>query len=278
MNIYKCPVCNNPLYIIDKTYKCKLNHSYDIAKKRYVNLMLANQGHSLQEGDNKMMIQARSDFLNSKKYDVLLNSIISNVSALPLTKIIFCDVACGDGYYTTKIQEEISKHKEIKTIGIDISKDAIQQASTRRNILKINNLDYVIGNMDYLPFMNDSFNVLLNSFAPINEKEFQRVLKSNGYYFRVLPGKYHLLELKEFLYDEVRLNTPKVEELEGFKLLKEEIVKDTIELNNKEINDLFTMTPYYYKTSYEAKERLKNLSYLKTKIEFVIRIYKCSKK
>ena len=182
MNIYKCPVCNNPLNINEKTYKCKLNHSYDIAKKRYVNLMLANQGHSLQEGDNKMMIQARSDFLNSKKYDVLLNSIISNVSSLPLTKIIFCDVACGDGYYTTKIQEEISKNKEIKTIGIDISKDAIQQASTRRNILKINNLEYVIGNMDYLPFMNDSFNVLLNSFAPINEKEFQRVLKSNGYY------------------------------------------------------------------------------------------------
>ena len=117
-----------------------------------------------------------------------------------------------------------------------------------------------------------------NNFIPINEKEFQRVLKSNGYYFRVLPGKYHLLELKEFLYDEVRLNTPKVEELEGFELLKEEIIKDTIELNNKEINDLFTMTPYYYKTSYEAKERLKNLSYLKTKIEFVIRIYKCSKK
>ena len=83
----------------------------------------------------------------------------------------------------------MAKNKEIKTIGIDISKDAIQQASTRRNILKINNLDYVIGNMDYLPFMNDSFNVLLNSFAPINEKEFQRVLKSNGYYFRVLHGK-----------------------------------------------------------------------------------------
>lgn len=274
MNIYKCPVCNKPLFKIEKSYKCELNHSYDIAKKGYVNLMLANQGHSLQEGDNKMMIQARNDFLNSKKYDVLLNALLETISSFAISKVSFCDVACGEGYYTSYIQQELSKEKDFTTVGVDISKDAIQQASTRKNILKINNLDYVIGNMDYLPFLDHSFDILLNSFAPINEKEFHRVLKKEGYYIRVLPGKYHLYELKEFLYDEVHLNIPKIEELNGFEFIKEKIVQNTIELNNKEINDLFTMTPYYYKTGYEAKNKLKDLAYLKTRIEFVIRIYK----
>ena len=51
-------------------------------------------------------------------------------------------------------------------------------------------------------------------------------------------------------------------------------VDDFIHLNNSQIQDLFTMTPYYYKTSYEAKERLKSLSSLSTRISFIIKVYK----
>lgn len=274
MSILKCPVCNQALNKIDKQYVCINKHSYDISKKGYANLILANQGHSLIEGDKKDMVDARSRFLDSNKYKVLLDALIKIVNDFAKDNSTICDIACGEGYYTNSIHKKLKDTKHIKTVGIDISKFAINHSCTRKNIDKLTDIDYFIGNMDYLPFLDNSFSLLINCFAPINEKEFYRVLEKGGYYIRVLPGIYHLYELKAFLYNEVHLNVPKEENLEGFSLVKEETVSSLIQLNNQELLDLFTMTPYYYKTSLEAKERLKECQSLDTKIEFTIRIYK----
>lgn len=275
MSNFKCPVCSNQLIKDNNLYRCSKNHTYDIAKKGYVNLMLANQGHSLNEGDSKDMIDARRRFLQggfySKLRDVLQNTVFD---LSPSKNIKFVDVACGEGYYTNFIHFQLLQSKIITSYGVDISKAAINAASSNRNMMNLKNIHYCVGNLDYLPFLNNSFDVLLNCFAPINEKEFNRVLKENGYFIRVLPGKYHLYELKEFLYSEVLLNQPKEDEIDGFLLENSIQVDDFISLNNQQIQDLFTMTPYYYKTSYEAKERLKKLESLNTKISFIIKIYK----
>ena len=274
MNYLKCPKCNKQLTKINNSYKCDEGHSYDISKKGYVNMMLANQGHSLESGDKKDMVIARSNFLDSDKYKILRDSLIKVIDDISNDNDTFCDIACGEGYYTNEIHRIISAKKHFSTCGIDISKPAINHASSRKNISKLENINYFVGNMDYLPFLDHSFNITLNCFAPINAQEFNRVTKENGYYIRVLPGEYHLYELKEFLYPEVHLNIPKIEDVEGFSFIKEISVKDIIHLNNEEILNLFTMTPYYYKTSMESKERLKNLDSLSTQIQFVIRIYK----
>ena len=275
MSNFKCPVCSNQLIKDNNVYRCLKNHTYDIAKKGYVNLMLANQGHSLNEGDSKDMIDARRRFLQGGFYSKLretLQNTINNLSH-PLY-INFIDVACGEGYYTNYIHSQLLQTKNIISYGVDISKSAINAASSSRNVMNLKNIFYCVGNLDYLPFLDKSFDVLLNCFAPINEKEFHRVLNDNGYFIRVLPGKYHLYELKEFLYSEVLLNQPKEDEIDGFSLENTIQVDDFISINNQQIQDLFTMTPYYYKTSYEAKERLKKLESLDTKISFIIKVYK----
>lgn len=276
MSLYKCPKCNLQLIKIDRTYKCSNSHSYDISKKGYVNLMLANQGHSLLEGDSKTMIDARTRFLNDGFYkplqEKLYNIIYSLINKNDHT--YFLDAACGEGYYTNFIHQNISFTNIIDTYGIDISKSAINAASSIKNINKLQNINYSVGNLDYLPFLNNSFSILLNCFAPINVLEFSRVLKKEGYFIRVLPGKFHLYELKEFLYEEIHLNEPKDDNLNDFILENEYQVDDFIHLNNSQIQDLFTMTPYYYKTSYEAKERLKSLASLSTRISFIIKVYK----
>ena len=81
-------------------------------------------------------------------------------------------------------------------------------------------------------------------------------------------------ELKEFLYSEIHLNLPKEDKINGFLLENTIQVDDKITLNNEQIQDLFTMTPYYYKTPFEAKERLKKLETLTTQISFVIKVYR----
>ena len=277
MSVYKCPVCSSQLELINKSYKCKNNHSFDLSKKGYVNLILANQGHSLNEGDSKEMIDSRRRFLQGDFYLPLRNELKNVIKILLKNNIVssrFLDVACGEGYYTNYLHKDLREEFNIETYGVDISKAAINASSSSKNLLKLNNISYCVGNMDYLPFLDKKFDVLLNCFAPLNEKEFFRVLKDNGYFIRVLPGKYHLYELKEFLYSDIHLNQPKEDKIEGFLLENSIQVDAIISLNNEQIQDLFTMTPYYYKTPFEAKERLKKLEFLTTKISFIIKVYR----
>jgi 23S rRNA (guanine745-N1)-methyltransferase len=116
---------------------------------------------------------------------------------------------------------------------------------------------------------------MLNCFALLDEKEFNRVLKEDGYFIRVLPDTDHLLGIKEVLYDNVILNVMKEKNIDGFTLVDEIHIKDEITLKNKdEIHNLFTMTPYYYKSSKNSLDKLHSLNALKTIVSFVLLVYK----
>ena len=66
----RCPVCAGALEKRAGAYLCPKNHSFDIAKSGYVNLLLnSSQGH---HGDDKLMVRARRDFLAKGYYDRFL--------------------------------------------------------------------------------------------------------------------------------------------------------------------------------------------------------------
>ena len=48
-----CPVCGNELTKKDKSYVCTQNHSFDMARQGYVNLLTVSQKHSLTPGDTR---------------------------------------------------------------------------------------------------------------------------------------------------------------------------------------------------------------------------------
>ena len=73
--MYKCPVCQKELLKHNNTYKCLNGHSFDVNKKQFVNLLLPNQIHSDNPGDNKEMIEARTKFLNQGYYEELRNEL-----------------------------------------------------------------------------------------------------------------------------------------------------------------------------------------------------------
>ena len=67
-----CPVCGGALEKRAGAYRCQKNHSFDIAKSGYVNLLLnSSQGH---HGDDKLMVRARRDFLDKGYYDRFIAS------------------------------------------------------------------------------------------------------------------------------------------------------------------------------------------------------------
>lgn len=270
-----CPLCKLPLSRIENSFKCSKNHSYDIARKGFVNLLLANQHHSDKSGDEKEMIQARTFFLNTGKYELLRNKITEIISSVAKDNFVFVDAGCGEGYYTNYIHKELSKNINISTYGVDLSKSAINECAIRQRALHLDNELFIVGNLMYLPFKDNSVDLLLNSFTKIDEKEYLRVVKKNGWYLRVLPGKNHLKGLKEALYDNVRLNEEKSDTLEGFTLVKEEEISSIITLENKEqIKSLFMMTPYYYKSPKKGIDNLYSLDSLDTEIAFSFLLYK----
>lgn len=275
VSIIKCPVCNEKLNKIDKTYKCKNKHSFDISTKGYTNLMLANQSFSDASGDDKEMVLSRKEFFELNKYKCLKDKLLEVITKyIHKERISFLDIACGEGYYTNFLHDNLSKKYKINTYGIDISRFAIHEANKSKKMFQLENIEYFIANLSKLPFLDDSLDLLLNCFAPIDQKEFFRVLNDKGIYIRVLPGKDHLYGLKSVLYEKPYLNEKKEENIEGLTLKEEIEILDDIALNSsKDIVNLFKMTPYYYKTSRDALTKLENMKSLETRISFLIRIY-----
>jgi 23S rRNA (guanine745-N1)-methyltransferase len=63
---FVCPKCSLALVCEDGIAKCKNNHSYDRAKAGYYNLLLTNVVGT--HGDNREMVEARRDFLDTGVY------------------------------------------------------------------------------------------------------------------------------------------------------------------------------------------------------------------
>ena len=78
------------------------------------------------------------------------------------------------------------------------------------------------------------------------------------------------------LYDEIYLNEERADmPSDNFKLVKKENLFFKINLrSNEDIRNLFSMTPYYYRTSQKDKEKLNSLSSLESEIEIDFFIYR----
>ncbi len=95
----------------------------------------------------------------------------------------------------------------------------------------------------------------------------------------VIPSVNHLWELKKAVYDTPYKNEVKPYELDGFRHISTEHINFTMKIDNKaDIQSLFSMTPYYYRTGKTEQERLNSLEYLETQADFEILTYKKTEK
>ena len=116
---------------------------------------------------------------------------------------------------------------------------------------------------------------MLNVFAPHDAAEFARVLRTNGVLLRVIPLERHLWGLKQAVYDRPYENTVPDPALPGFTLAEQRTLRGTITLRtNADIEALFCMTPYYYKTGARDQAKLHALDTLTTETEFALLIYR----
>lgn len=103
------------------------------------------------------------------------------------------------------------------------------------------------------------------------------MLKPGGTFFYVVPAAEHLWEMKQVLYDRPYPNEEKQTPYPGFSYEAIVPVEGTITLPCREdLQNLFQMTPYYWKTPRAGAERLLSMDSLTTHISFRIHVFqKC---
>lgn len=253
---YRCPLCKEPLSLEGKSYRCVNKHTFDVAKEGYVNLLPVNKKNNLDPGDNKEMVLSRENFLSVGYFDELVSAIQNILEQEKRTSVL--DAGCGTGYYTRRTK---ANH-----YGIDISKHAVRLAS-----MKDKDGHYAVASAFSLPFADRSFDAIINCFAPKAPEEYRRVLTENGFVIEVVPGKDHLIELKQALYDVVRYNEEKPA-LDGFALLSNENITYQSTVKTEDVQNLLAMTPYRYTTKPNAFAHL--TQDIVTTFDFALRIWR----
>ena len=78
---FRCPVCSQELKKERKIWVCPQGHTFDIAAKGYVNLLMSNSSGAKRHGDDRLMINARRDFLSKGFYEPLREALYEALSA-----------------------------------------------------------------------------------------------------------------------------------------------------------------------------------------------------
>lgn len=261
-----CPVCGQALVQEQNSFKCENRHSFDRSKYGYVNLLMSQRSSAKHSGDDKLMVKARTAFLDKGYYDPLRDAVVGEVVKYrsEIKKIL--DVGCGECWYTAAVFNALGAD----TAGIDISKDALIAGAKRCHELSL-----AVASVTKLPVADSSVDLVMNMFAPVCEKEFARVLRNGGFLLRAVVLEHHLFGLKQAVYENPYENPPPDIETVGFEILNRCDIKYRIKLDsNEDIVNLFKMTPYYYKTSREDQQKLNELNSLETEIGFGLILYK----
>lgn len=271
MSLFICPVCKEKLIRENRSLICQNNHCFDISKQGYVNLLQSQKNSLKRHGDDKLMVMARKEFLEKGYYKPLLKKTYEIVDNHIKNDIRILDAGCGECYYTANILNYIKgQGYNASVCGVDIAKDVMICASHRSKDIEI-----AVASVFDIPVADNSFDIIFNFFAPTAEKEYTRILSQDGILVRAVPLKYHLWELKCSIYDTPYENDEIDTALDGLQLIEQYEIKDVITIeSNEDIQNLFKMTPYYYKTSRKDQEKLETINSLTTKIEFGIFVYK----
>ena len=268
-----CPVCKKELIKNEKTYRCENNHSFDMAKQGYLNLLLSNQKHSKTPGDDKEMVISRKRFLEKDYYKIISDSVnnIIGENLCGKESVNILDIGCGEGYYTGNIKRYLDNlGVESNIVGIDISKEAvISAAKTYKNI------NWIVASATNIPIADESLDFIICMFAKIIPEEKLRTLKKGGKLIVVSTGEKHLFELKQVVYENVRTEfySP-VEDLKIFKHCKtvnctgKSFIKE-----NESIKNLFDMTPYKCRSPKSGVAKLFSLNSLDITIDVNIDIF-----
>lgn len=273
-NILLCPVCSAELTFDEtgKSFVCSgggKRHLFDISSSGYVNLLLGTKSTDAK-GDSKEMVRARSAFLERGYYEPFADAVVETAQKYGAINIV--DAGCGEGYYTNRL----ARLEGARVFGFDISKHAAEHAAkSARRAGAADNAFYAAASIFDLPIRDGGADTVVNLFAPCAEAEFSRILGDGGHLICGAAGREHLIELKRAVYDSAYENGERADMPASFSLVEKKNVKYKFRVdNNADLQNLFAMTPYYFRTSERDREKLARLEGLDITADFDIFVFR----
>ncbi len=250
-----CPVCSLALTQEGKSLSCEQKHCYDQAKQGYWNLLLVQRKRSKDPGDNPQMVAARTHFLDQHCYQPLADKVCTEVQKEleGTTNARLLDMGCGEGYYTAQVEKSLSG-MHVEMIGLDISKHAIKAACRRSK-----SIHWLVASGAQMPVPEQSQDLLLVMFSRLMPSAFAKVVKANGLLLLAWPAQDHLLELRQNIYEEIKVSEydPTAELAELFSCEKVDTLRFEFSLKTaQDIQALLDMTPHSQRISAEVTSKL----------------------
>lgn len=266
LQLLSCPVCHAGMTETADGKVCQClsakPHCFDFAKSGHLHLGGPHAG----EGDSKDAVRARRTFLDAGYYQPLSDAVNRMLGEIPSNTVL--DAGCGEGYYTNRMAQDRD------VLGIDLSRAGVESAAKRAKQTGPR-AAFAVASIFAMPVQSASVDVVTNLFAPCSEEEFLRVLKPNGHLILVGAGERHLMGLKEAIYKNPYENVGRADLPTQMQAVGKERLTFEITVKGQDmIQSLFSMTPYYWRTSKEDREKLEKLDILTTSVDFDIFLFR----
>ena len=220
------PTCHAALERHAQTYRCANNHTYDIARSGYVNLLQPQDRRSRNPGDTREAVAARRRFLDAGHAQPLVRAI---VEMLPLAAgDALLDVGCGEGHHLAAFRRAYG----VDAHGVDISAAAIDLAARRYR-----DCTWIVANADrFIPCEDHSFRAVTSITSRLQPAEFHRLLARDGTLLVAIAGADDLIELRAAERDRVDRTIAMFSE--HFTLARQEHVRHVAHLDPAAIADI----------------------------------------
>lgn len=265
---WRCPLCGAPL-TGQSPLRCAAGHSFDRAKEGYWHLLPVQQMRTKAPGDSKEMVAARRSFLEGGYYAPLGESLAQGClrwgqPAAPNAPLRLLDAGCGEGWYDRCIVSAFAQaDRPLELAGFDIAKPAVRLAAKA-----LPQGLYAVASSFAQPVESGWADLVVNCFSPFAREEFLRVLRPGGRLVYVVPGPRHLYQLKQVLYDTPYENPVQSIDYPGLHPVDDSQTTAQITVPAAQLEALFAMTPYYWRTPRDGAARLAQLPELTTEISF----------
>jgi 23S rRNA (guanine745-N1)-methyltransferase len=225
---------------MDRSYVCAQGHSFDIARSGYISLLQPQDRKSLEAGDSREAVRARSALVADGVGAPLFDTLRARLARLSCSTEppVVVELGCGGG----ELLGYLAQARPLEGIGIDLSTAAASDAARH-----FPTLTWVVANADRrLPVLDASVDVVLSVHARRNPSECARVLHPSGLLMMAVPAANDLIELRSLVQGEgvARDRTPQLiaEHAPWFTVVEQTTCAQTTELDREALRKLLRGT------------------------------------
>lgn len=276
---FVCPLDGGPFASTANGVSCAAGHAFDRAREGYLNLLPVQHKASLNPGDDKTMVAARTRVLDDGCFAPVADKLfeLAQAGLAPARDggpLRIVDAGCGEGYYLARLVEAAQASvdpRAIECAGTDISKWAVRAAARRCPAVA-----WAVASNRRLPFAPRSVHLIVSAFGFPVWASFQQVQAPGGCVLLVDAGPGHLLELRRVIYPTVELSGPPpllAAEACGYRVGTEaRLVYPTDLAGQSQIQAITAMTPHAHRMPPAGREALARLARLTVTIDVVFRL------